>query len=96
MKAIFLDGPLEDTYGFARRFREMTNDQLDEAFNKQVGNTGYVSARGNYLIHLRDEFLSRSLNCTSFIQGNEMILDYLIEIVGNTVQIIIPSRKSDS
>lgn len=40
----------------------MSDAELVEAFNKDVGNPGWVSARAAFLTALRDEFERREIN----------------------------------
>ena len=43
-------------YGFPERFRAMSDVELVDAFNNQVGNNGWVSACMSYLWALHAEF----------------------------------------
>ena len=44
---------------FQARFREMSDAQLIDAFNREVGNTGWTSARASYGAALHREFDAR-------------------------------------
>jgi len=46
------------------RFAEMSDEQLIAAFNAQVGNGGWTSARAMYLSDMRAEFLKRNIDCS--------------------------------
>ena len=70
---------------FSERFSKMSDQQLVNAFNREVGNTGWVSARGIYLTALREEFARRNFD---FIFGNSIhvyTLKYKIKLTGKTI-----------
>ena len=58
--------PDVDSYGYARRFRECTNDELIEAVNCQVRIPVWITAKADYVCKLRLELLSHDLDCDSF------------------------------
>jgi hypothetical protein len=39
--------------------------ELIDAYNQQVGNRGWVRARGYFLTALRQEFLNRDVDCSA-------------------------------
>ena len=82
MEKKLIGGRGNDRYGFGKRFRAMSDDQLVEAFNREVGKPGWVSARADYLAMMCREFLSRRLDSSSFIKGNRMSLAHRIIRVG--------------
>jgi hypothetical protein len=45
---------------FVKKFGNFTNEELIEAFNKEIGNSGWVGARGAYLAALHREFKIRN------------------------------------
>jgi hypothetical protein len=46
------------------RFDDMTDGQLMDAFNREVGNSGWTSSRSSYLVALREEFEKRKIVVT--------------------------------
>jgi hypothetical protein len=66
---------LDDEYGFRQQFRKDSVDELIAAFNREVGCTGWVAARGVYLTALRDALLATGLDCSSFISIGAMAID---------------------
>lgn len=56
-------------YDFMERFKTMSDAELVEAFNKEVGISGWVSARAEYLIALHREFDERGIDYSAI--GNE-------------------------
>lgn len=54
--------PEKQMYEYRRRFRKMTNDDLISTFNSDVGNPGWVGARGRFHIALQDEFIHRGFD----------------------------------
>ncbi len=47
---------------FLEDLKVLTDQEIIQAFNKEVGNTGWVSARGAYLAAIRHEFERRSFD----------------------------------
>lgn len=81
---------MQATNSYKKRFAEMTDSQLIEAFNEQVGNSGWTSARADYLSDLREEFFKRSIDC-SVIESADNGLSYSkkIRLSGDDVVKII-------
>ena len=73
----------EDPYGFIEGFRLASVESLIDSFNKETKKRGWVSARGDFLSALREEFLRREFDCTSFINGPSMSLRHPIRLEGN-------------
>ncbi|MDO5105456.1 hypothetical protein [Capnocytophaga sp.] len=73
---------------YKRKFSQQTIDELIEAFNREVGNNGWVSIRGAYLKALREELVVRDLDCSDFIYENSMSLRHKIYLEGNKLKII--------
>ena len=57
---------------FLQDLKVLNDNELIQAFNKQVGNTGWVSARGAYLAAIRKEFERRNFDYSQI--GDEMSL----------------------
>jgi hypothetical protein len=76
---------------FHDRFKDGSVDDLIEAFNGDVGNTGWVRARGEFLIALMDALLGTGLDCSSFIDKDGMNMNACIKRKGKK---IVPVSKA--
>ncbi len=63
---------MRDEYGYKKQFRSYDVDQLIRAFNGDVGNPGWVRARGFFLVALRGALLATGLDCSGFIDEEGM------------------------
>ena len=79
------DNNEHDEYGFRDRFRRKTIEELIDTFNSQLGNPGWVRARGFWLSALCEEFQTRDIDCSSFIQDRAMDLSCPIRLEDNTI-----------
>jgi len=52
---------------FRERFSEYSIEDCIDAFNSDVGNPGWVSARGRFHAALMERFLESGYDCSSFI-----------------------------
>ena len=77
---------------FAKRISEMPLDELVSTFNKDVGHTGWVSARGKFLAALKKEFLRRGVDCSCFISKGSMTMKYEIEVDDDCIRIKFPEN----
>lgn len=86
--AIFLDDPrartgdnqIEDRHGFAARFAKDSTQELISQFNREVGITAWVSARGHFLYHLIAEFHSRGLGLGSVLDGDVLSMNQRVRL----------------
>ena len=46
---------------YKKRFEVMTDGQLKDVLNREVGNNGWTSSRASYLVALREEFEKRKI-----------------------------------
>ena len=69
---------------FREQFRNASPQQLVDALNREVGNAGWVTARGFYLTALREAFLATGLDCSGFINDGGMRLT-TVRLDGDTV-----------
>ena len=69
---------------FREQFRNASPQQLADALNREVGNAGWVTARGFYLTALREAFLATGLDCSGFINDGGMRLT-TVRLDGNKV-----------
>ena len=70
---------------YTARFANYSVEELVDAFNSDQPSKGWVSARGRYLIALREAFLNTGFDCSTFISESGMSLDYPIEISGQSI-----------
>jgi len=47
---------------FEKRLKGLSNEELVNSFNKEVGNSGWGTARGTYLAAIHDEFKKREFD----------------------------------
>ena len=70
----------EAKYGFAAQLASLTDEQLVECFNREVGNRGWVSARGYFIVSLVREFEKRQIDCSSISADGAIQLDRPIQL----------------
>ncbi len=69
------------------RFSKMTDAEIVEAFNKQVGNTGWTTSKGIYLSVLHQELSNRSIDFSAVETNNSLSFKNKIMLVGKKVEI---------
>lgn len=79
-KARTSDNPIEDRYGFAACLAKYSTQELIDRFNREVGITAWVSARGNFLYHLVAEFHSRGLGLGSVLDGDVLSMNQRVRL----------------
>jgi len=69
------------------RLRKLGNEDLIETYNKDVGNPGWVRARGDFHLAMVEEFKRRSINYSAI--GNETAVSWSkrIKLSGNTISL---------
>ena len=70
---------------YRQRLANCCIEELVESFNREQPIQAWVSARGRYLIALREAFLNTGFDCSTFISESGMSLDYPIEISGQSI-----------
>ena len=67
------------------RLRALSNKELIESFNKDVGNPGWVRARGDFHLAMVEEFKRRNFDYSAV--GNEVAVSWAkrIKLSGNTI-----------
>ena len=80
-----------DEYGFRERFRNASVETLIADYNSGIGCRGWVSARGHYLVALREALLATGLDCSAFIDDDGMAMDVPVKLRGKR---IVPVRKA--
>lgn len=59
----------KNPFDYQESLEKLSNDQLIEAFNRQVGVQGWGNARASYGRALRNEFLKRDFDSTLIISA---------------------------
>lgn len=79
-----------DPYNFKQRLARLTNQELIEAFNKQVNVHGWANARGHYLLALQIEMKIRGFDITAVSsngsESGSLSLLHHIKLVGNKLK----------
>ena len=70
---------------YRQRLANYCIEELVESFNREQPIQTWASARGRYLIALREAFVNTGFDCSTFISGTGMSLDYPIKISGQSV-----------
>jgi hypothetical protein len=78
---------------YLEEFKKMADDEVIEAFNKEVGNPGWTTSRANYLGALRQEFDNRKYDCSVITQGGGLSLNNKVRLVDKKFEIIGPEIK---
>lgn len=77
---------------FKNKFQKMNNEQLLNAFNKEVGNSGWTSSRSSYLAALHEEFQNRGYDYSAI--GNKKYLSLAKRIKLNDKKIEIDTKST--
>ena len=86
--------PIDPRYDFSDRFADAPIERLIGALNAQVGNAGWVRAKQQMLAVLYREFLRKDVDCSSFINGRMMSLEYPIALQGNRIVQLKPTSEA--
>ena len=70
---------------YRQRLENYSIDELVESYNREQPIQTWVSARGRYLIALREAFLNTGFDCSSFISETGMSLDFQVKIDGDKI-----------
>lgn len=71
---------------FLVRFKAFTDDELIDAFNREVGNPGWVSARASYLAALQREFQDRGFDYAAIGDERSLSLRRRVRLVDKTLE----------
>jgi hypothetical protein len=67
---------------FQERFHAMSDQELIEVFNREVGNPGWTSSRATYLALLREEFERRKFDHSAVTGNGGLSLKQKVKLVG--------------
>ena len=70
---------------YIEELKKCTVDELIVRFNADVGNPGWVGARGRFHAALKQAFLDTGLDCTDFIDEISISLAYPIKREGSRI-----------
>ncbi len=70
---------------YSNRFRNEGNEELIDAFNREVGNPGLVGARADFLSALHDELEHRGFDYSAIGDKSSMSLQKKIKLVGKKI-----------
>jgi hypothetical protein len=71
---------------FRKRFAAMSDEELIGAFNREVGNPGWVASRGFYLLALHDEFENRGFDYSAIGSKGGLSLRNTIKLAGKKIE----------
>jgi hypothetical protein len=71
------------------RFRSMSDEELINAFNDDVGKHGWVSARASYHGALRDEFENRGYDYSAISNNGGFSLKRRIKLTGKKITLAV-------
>ena len=70
---------------YRERFKAMSEEELIEAFNGDVGNPGWVSARALFHYALREEFDNRGIDYLDIGNKNSFSWKNKIKLIGKKI-----------
>jgi hypothetical protein len=71
---------------FKQRFSTYSNQELVNAFNEEVGNPGWVGARGAYLSALHREFKIRNIDYSEIGDDEGLSLRHKVYLKDNRLE----------
>jgi hypothetical protein len=71
---------------FSEEFKVLSDEELIEVFNREVGNNGWTSSRAKYLAALDSELKKRNFDCSA-IRDEGLSFKNKIELVRNKIKI---------
>ena len=78
---------------FTPRFKNFMNQESIDAFNREVGNPGWVIVRASYLAALHDEFKNRGFDFSAIVYQHSLSFGSKIRLIG---QVTEPLDKSET
>ncbi|MGV8130711.1 MAG: hypothetical protein ACP5N7_01250, partial [Candidatus Pacearchaeota archaeon] len=66
-------------------FKKMANEELIDAFNKEVSKPGWVSSRAEYLTALHQEFKARGFDISEIENNNKFSIRDKVHLENNKV-----------
>lgn len=69
------------------KFSKMTDGEVVDAFNQQVGNTGWTTSRGIYLSSLHQEFKNRNFDFSAIGTNDSLNFKNKVRLDGKKIKI---------
>ncbi len=66
---------------YIEQLQKLSDEKLVERFNSDVGNPGWVAARGRFLEAMREEFIRRDFDTSEIIMDGGMSMKYKVRLV---------------
>lgn len=73
---------------FQERFKNLTDQELLDTYNKDLGNPGWVSARAVFLSTLQDEFKNRGIDLSDTYKKGWKLIKNKMKLVDKKVVIV--------
>ena len=70
---------------FKRRMEKYSDEELIQAFNNEVGNPGWTSARAAYLTAIHNEFNERGYDYSAIGNEEELSFARKVKLVGRKI-----------
>ncbi len=67
------------------RFRGMSDEELIDAFNREVGNSGWTGARASYLAALHREFGRREYDYSAIGDARSLSFNKKVRLLGRKI-----------
>ena len=77
----------DDPFGYKALIGAMSDSELIDVFNREVGCGGWGTARSYYLVAIQNEFEKR-FDCSAIVHKEEFSLANKVKLVGKKVEII--------
>ena len=73
---------------FSKIFSDLSDNEIIERFNLEIGNKGWVSARGAYLVALQQEFRRRDWDYSDIGDEKSLSLKNMVKLCDKKLIII--------
>ena len=74
---------------FAEKFQKMTDEELIESFNHEVGLNAWTNSKAIYLSALHDEFIRRKWDYSIIGDKNKLSFKTYIKLVANKIYLVL-------
>lgn len=75
-------------HNFTSALDSLSNQELINRFNQEVGNSGWTCSRGEFLLALNRQFTDRGIDFSSIGDGASLSLKNKIKLAGNIILIL--------
>lgn len=77
-----------NTDDYQKRFRDMSDQELVEAFNREVGGSGWTSSRAKYLEALHQEFKVRGFDYSIIGDDHGLSFKDKVRLENNRIEVL--------